>query len=41
MLKEATDEQLMQSVGGGDLDAFNEIVLRYQALAWKEFAIPA
>jgi RNA polymerase sigma-70 factor (ECF subfamily) len=35
MLKEATDEQLMQSVGGGDLDAFNEIVLRYQALAWK------
>jgi len=31
----ATDEQLMQSVGSGDLDAFNEIVLRYQAMAWK------
>ena len=31
----ATDEQLMQSVAGGDLDAFNELVLRYQSLAWK------
>ena len=25
----------MQAVAGGDLDAFNEIVLRYQGLAWK------
>ena len=35
MLNEATDEQLMQAVAGGDLDAFNELVLRYQSLAWK------
>lgn len=34
-MKEATDEQLMQVVAGGDLDAFNELVLRYQNLAWK------
>jgi RNA polymerase sigma-70 factor, ECF subfamily len=34
-VKEATDEKLMQAVAGGDLDAFNEIVLRYQGLAWK------
>jgi RNA polymerase sigma-70 factor, ECF subfamily len=33
--KRATDHQLMQAVAGGDLDAFNEIVLRYQGLAWK------
>ena len=31
----ATDEQLMQAVAGGDLDAFNELVLRYQGLAWR------
>jgi RNA polymerase sigma-70 factor (ECF subfamily) len=31
----ATDEKLMQAVAGGDLDAFNDIVLRYQGLAWK------
>lgn len=35
MLKEATDEKLMEAVAGGDLDAFDEIVIRYQALAWK------
>lgn len=34
-IKEAPDEQLMQAVAGGDLDAFNELVLRYQTLAWK------
>ncbi len=34
-MKEATDEQLMQAVAGGDLDAFNQLVLRYQHLAWK------
>lgn len=34
-MREATDEQLMQSVGGGDLDAFSELVCRYQGLAWK------
>jgi RNA polymerase sigma-70 factor (ECF subfamily) len=31
----ATDEQIMQAVRGGDLEAFYEIVLRYQDLAWK------
>jgi RNA polymerase sigma-70 factor (ECF subfamily) len=31
----ATDEQLMQAVAGGDLDAFSELLLRYQGLAWK------
>jgi RNA polymerase sigma-70 factor, ECF subfamily len=25
----------MQAVSGGNLDAFNELVLRYQSLAWK------
>jgi RNA polymerase sigma-70 factor (ECF subfamily) len=30
-----SDEQLMQAVAGGDLDAFNEIVLRYQQQAWR------
>jgi RNA polymerase sigma-70 factor, ECF subfamily len=30
-----SDEQLMQSVAGGDLDAFNIIVLRYQHHAWR------
>jgi RNA polymerase sigma-70 factor, ECF subfamily len=34
-VKETTDEQLMQAVAGGSLDAFNELVLRYQSLAWK------
>jgi RNA polymerase sigma-70 factor, ECF subfamily len=33
--KGATDHQLMQAVAGGNFDAFNEIVLRYQSLAWK------
>jgi RNA polymerase sigma-70 factor, ECF subfamily len=32
---DATDEKLMQAVAGGGLDAFNELVLRYQSLAWK------
>jgi RNA polymerase sigma-70 factor, ECF subfamily len=31
----ATDEQLMQGVAMGDLDAFEEIVLRYRQHAWK------
>jgi RNA polymerase sigma-70 factor, ECF subfamily len=31
----ATDEQLMQAVSEGDNKAFHEIVLRYQALAWR------
>jgi RNA polymerase sigma-70 factor, ECF subfamily len=31
----ASDEQLMQAVAGGDLDAFNEIVLRYQDHSWR------
>jgi RNA polymerase sigma-70 factor, ECF subfamily len=35
IFKRATDHLLMQAVAGGDLDAFNEIVLRYQGLAWK------
>lgn len=34
-MKEATDEQLMQAVVGGNLDAFNELVLRYQGRAGK------
>ena len=32
---ETTDEQLIQAVAEGDLDAFEEIVLRYRHLAWK------
>ena len=35
MNQEPSDQQLMQAVAGGDLDAFNELVLRYQGLAWK------
>jgi RNA polymerase sigma-70 factor, ECF subfamily len=35
IFKGATDHQLMQAVARGDLGAFNEIVLRYQGLAWK------
>jgi RNA polymerase sigma-70 factor (ECF subfamily) len=31
----ASDEQLMQAVAGGDLDAFNKIVLQYQQQAWR------
>jgi RNA polymerase sigma-70 factor (ECF subfamily) len=31
----ASDEQLMQNVARCDLDAFNEIVLRYQQQAWR------
>lgn len=34
-MHEATDEQLMQAVARGDLEAFNELVSRYQQLAWK------
>ena len=34
-MKEATDEQLMQAVAGGDLEAFNDLVLRHQDLAWR------
>ncbi len=30
-----SDEQLMQTIARGDLDAFNEIVLRYQNLVWR------
>ena len=30
-----SDEQLMQSVRDGDLDAFEQIVLRHQAEAWR------
>jgi len=32
---EASDEQLMQAVTRGNLDAFNKIVLRYQQQAWR------
>jgi RNA polymerase sigma-70 factor, ECF subfamily len=31
----ASDERLMQAVAHGDLDAFNEIILRYQHHAWR------
>lgn len=34
-MNEATDEQLMQAVAVGELEAFNELVLRYQRLAWR------
>ena len=34
-MKEATDEQLMQVVADGNLEAFNELLLRYQSFAWK------
>jgi len=30
-----SDEQLMQSIAHGDLDAFKKIVLRYQHHAWR------
>jgi RNA polymerase sigma-70 factor (ECF subfamily) len=32
---EHTDEQLMQAVSGGDLDAFEEIVFRYRQHVWR------
>jgi len=35
MNQETSDQQLMQAVARGDLDAFNELVLRYQGFAWK------
>lgn len=35
MNQETSDQQLMQAAAGGDFDAFNELVLRYQGLAWK------
>lgn len=35
MNRESSDQNLMQAVAGGDLDAFGELVLRYQGLAWK------
>jgi RNA polymerase sigma-70 factor, ECF subfamily len=35
MVTRATDEQIMQAVFRGDFEAFHEIVLRYQGLAWK------
>ena len=34
-VKETSDEQLMQAVASGESKAFNELVLRYQGLAWK------
>lgn len=34
-MTDVADEQLMQAVAGGDLNAFNELVLRYQGLAWN------
>lgn len=34
-MKESADEQLMQTVSRGDLEAFEEIVFRYQDRAWK------
>ena len=35
MSPEATDQQLMEALAGGELDAFHELVLRYQDLAWQ------
>ena len=35
MNPEINDEQLMQAAANGDLDAFNQIVLRHQAVAWS------
>ena len=31
----ASDEDLMQSVAQGDLDAFEQLVLRHQETAWR------
>lgn len=35
MNQASSDHHLMEAVARGDLDAFNEIVLRYQDLAWQ------
>jgi RNA polymerase sigma-70 factor (ECF subfamily) len=35
IFKRFSDHQLMRAVAGGNLDAFKEIVFRYQNLAWK------
>lgn len=35
MSPEATVQQLMEALAGGELDAFHELVLRYQDLAWQ------
>ncbi len=34
-MKDGNDAELMRAVGGGDLDAFNEIVRRHQQTAWR------
>jgi len=34
-VKGISDDDLMRAVSSGDLDAFNELVLRYQGVAWK------
>jgi RNA polymerase sigma-70 factor (ECF subfamily) len=34
-LNETTDEHLIQAVAGGNLEAFNKLVQRYQAPAWR------
>jgi RNA polymerase sigma-70 factor (ECF subfamily) len=34
-VEETTDEALMLAVSRGDLDAFNELILLYQELAWR------
>ncbi len=35
MVMAGKDEELMQQVAGGDLDAFNEIIRRHQHAAWR------
>lgn len=35
MNQATSDHHLMEAVARGDLDAFKEIIVRYQALAWK------
>lgn len=35
METDASDEDLMQSVGQGNLDAFGQLVLRHQETAWR------
>jgi len=34
-MHQASDEELMRAAARGDLDAFEQIVLRYQHLAWR------
>ena len=34
-LPETSSEDLMRAVAGGDLDAFNEIVLRHREMVWR------